>query len=226
MTPPLLAQAATPFFRWDWVGRELDQIWVRTLEHLHLTVLSIALGLAITIVMATVVRWRRSTYGFLSGFSGLLYTIPSLAAFAILALIFGATSLWTPVLALASYALLILLRNTVAGLDAIPAEVREAADGMGYTPTQRFFRVELPLALPVVVAGIRIATVTVVGLVTVTALLGRGGLGHFILSGIRRSIVFPTEIVVGIVLVVVLATLLDLVLLAIEKLLTPWAGRR
>jgi len=226
MTTALVAQATTPFFRWDWVGRELDQIWARTLEHLHLTVLSIALGLAVAVAMAAVVRWRRSTYGFLSGFSGLLYTIPSLAAFAVLARIFGLTSIWTPVLALASYALLILLRNTVAGLDSVPAEVREAADGMGYTPTQRFFRVELPLALPVVVAGVRIATVTVVGLVTVTALLGRGGLGFFILNGFRRSIVFPTEIIVGTVLVVVLATVLDLILLGVERALTPWAGRR
>lgn len=223
----VLGQAAPrAFFRWDWVQRELDTIGDRTLEHLQLTSLSVGLALVVAVLFAAVVRWRRGTYGFLSGLSGLLYTIPSLASFAVLAKVFGLTSLWTPVLALASYALLILLRNTVAGLDAVPAEVREAADGMGFTPTQRFLRVELPLALPVIVAGVRIATVTVVGLVTVTALLGRGGLGFFILDGIRRSIVFPTEIIVGTVLAIVLAAVLDLVLLGVERALTPWAARR
>lgn len=221
-----IAQASTPFFRWDWVSRNVDEIWARTLEHLQLTVLSVGLGMAVAILLAIVVRWRRSTYGVLSGISGLLYTIPSIASFAILARIFGLTSLWTPVLALASYSLLILLRNTVAGLDAVPAHVREAADGMGYTPRQRFLQVELPLALPVVIAGLRIATVTVVGLVTVTALLGRGGLGFFILDGIRRSILFPTEIIVGTVAAVLLAAALDLALLGVERLLTPWGGRR
>lgn len=215
-----------PFFRWDWVTSHLDDLWTRTLEHLQLTVLSVALGLVVALGLAVLVRWRRGTYGFLSGVSGLLYSIPSLAAFALLTAVFGLTSLLTPVLALASYALLILLRNTVTGLDSVPADVLQAADGMGFTPTQRFFKVELPLALPVIVAGLRIATVTVVGLVTVTALLGRGGLGFFILDGFRRSIPFPTEVIVGAVASVMLASVLDLVLLQVERLLTPWAARR
>jgi osmoprotectant transport system permease protein len=213
-----------PFFRWDWVGRNLDGLLARTVEHLQLTGLAVGSGLVVAVLLALIARRWRRTYGLLTGLTGLLYTIPSLAAFALLVPLFG-FSTTTAVIALASYTLLILLRNTVAGLDAVPAEVREAADGMGYTPLRRFVEVELPLALPVIIAGLRIATVTVVGLVTVTALLGRGGLGFYILDGIRRSIPFPTGIIVGTVLAVVLAALLDLLLLLTERALTPWTRR-
>ena len=213
-----------PFFRWDWVGRNLDGLLARTLEHLQLTGLAVGSGLVVAVLLALIARRWRRTYGLLTGLTGLLYTIPSLAAFALLVPVFG-FSTTTAVIALASYTLLILLRNTVAGLDAVPAEVREAADGMGYTPLRRFVEVDLPLALPVIIAGLRIATVTVVGLVTVTALLGRGGLGFYILDGIRRSIPFPTGIIVGTVLAVVLAAVLDLLLLLTERALTPWTRR-
>ena len=222
----VLAQSSgTPFFRWDWVPSHTDDIWAATVEHLQLTGLAVGSGLVVAIGLAVVSRRWRPLYGPLTAASGLLYTIPSLAAFALLVPLFGFTRT-TATIALASYTLLILLRNTVAGLDAVPAEVREAAVGMGYTPVRQFFEVELPLALPVIVAGVRIATVTVVGLVTVTALIGMGGLGAFILNGIRRSIAFPTEIIVGTVASVMLAAVLDLILLGVERSLTPWAARR
>ncbi len=222
----VLAQSTgTPFFRWDWVTSHTDDIWAATVEHLQLTGLAVGSGLVVAIGLAVVSRRWRPLYGPLTAASGLLYTIPSLAAFALLVPLFGFTRI-TATIALASYTLLILLRNTVAGLDAVPAEVREAAVGMGYTPVRQFFEVELPLALPVIVAGVRIATVTVVGLVTVTALIGMGGLGAFILNGIRRSIAFPTEIIVGTVASVLLAAILDLILLGVERSLTPWAARR
>src|SRR5690606_36729276 len=125
--------------------------------------------------------------------------------------------------ALVSLTLLILVRNIVAGVDGVPESVKEAADGMGCSPLRRFFEVDLRLATPTIIAGIRIASVTVVGLVTITVLVGEGGFGVFILDGLRRN--FPTPIVLGVVLSVVLAVTIDVVLVLVERLLTPWAHR-
>lgn len=211
--------------RWSWIGDNVDDIAAATLEHLQLTVLSVLLGLAVAMPLAVLVRRKRWLEGTISGVAGVLYTIPALAAFALLVPLLGVTSLWTPLLPLASYSLLILLRNTLTGLDGVPDRLREAADGLGYRPVRRFLEVELPLALPAVVAGIRVATVTNVGLVTVTALLGRGGLGAFILDGIRRSIPFPTSIIVGTVGAILLAVVLDLALLGVERAIAPWQRR-
>lgn len=211
--------------RWSWIGDNLDDIGAATLEHLQLTVLSVVLGIVVAVPLAVVVRRNRWLEGPVSGTAGVLYTVPALAAFALLVPVFGVTSLWTPLLPLTSYSLLILLRNTLTGLDGVPDELREAADGLGYRPVRRFWEVELPLALPAVIAGIRVATVTNVGLVTVTALLGRGGLGALILDGIRRSIPFPTSIVVGTVGAILLAVLLDLLLLGVERAVAPWQRR-
>lgn len=211
--------------RWSWIGDHTDDLAVATLEHLHLTVLSVALGMVVAVPLAIVVRRRRWLEGTVSGAAGVLYTIPALAAFALLVPLLGVTSLWTSLLPLASYSLLILLRNTLTGLDSVPDELREAADGLGYRRGRRFVEVELPLALPAVVAGVRVAMVTNVGLVTVTALLGRGGLGAFILDGIRRSIPFPTSIIVGTVGAILLAVALDLGLLGLERAVAPWQRR-
>ena len=130
-------------------------------------------------------------------------------------------SVTTVEIGLVSYTLLILIRNTVAGLDAVPGDAKEAALGMGYTRRQLLWRVELPLALPVIVAGLRIATVTTVGLVTVTALIGLGGEGHFILLGLQQF--FSTATLVGAALSVALAVAADLLLLGAQRALTPWA---
>ena len=211
--------------RWSWIGDNLDDLGTATVEHLQLTVLSVLLGLLVAVPLAVLIRRRRWLEGPISGVAGVLYTVPSLAAFALLVPVLGLTSLWTPVLPLATYSLLILLRNTLTGLDSVPEQLREAADAMGYRPVRRFLEVEVPLALPAVIAGIRVATVTNVGLVTVTALLGRGGLGAFILDGIRRSIPFPTSIIVGTVGAIVLAILLDLGLLWLQRAIAPWQRR-
>ncbi|MDQ3864955.1 MAG: ABC transporter permease, partial [Actinomycetota bacterium] len=128
------------------------------------------------------------------------------------------------IIALVAYSLLILIRNTVAGLDAVPAETTDAARGMGLTNRQVLFRVELPLALPVIVAGIRIATVTIIGIATIGAYIAGGGLGEMIFDGINRG--FPTMIITGAVLATALAILADLLLLALERHLRPWARRR
>jgi len=224
----ILAQE-TPLFDWEWVGRNLDAIWERTLEHLALTGVALAVGILIATGLSAVALRRPRVYPTITAATGLLYTIPSLAVFALVAPIVGigtATQRFiTAEIALISYTLLILTRNIVTGINGVPAGVREAATGMGYRDGERVRQIEFPLALPAVMAGIRIATVTVIGLVTVTALLGLGGLGFFILDGLRRSIIFPTEIIVGVALSVTLAALIDISLLGLGRVLTPWAAR-
>jgi osmoprotectant transport system permease protein len=216
----ILAQESGPLFDWDWVVRNWDQIIDRTWEHVTLTVVSVAIGMALSLGLSIVaLRWRR-TYAPITWVTGLLYTIPSLALFALLVPIVGLNAS-NAVIALTSYTLLILIRNTVAGIDGVPPSVVEAADGMGYTRRARFWKMEVPLALPAIVAGIRIATVTTVGLVTVTAVLGLGGYGFFILRGLDTF--FWTQIIVGVTLSVALATVFDLSFVWAQRWLTPWA---
>lgn len=213
---------ASSFVWWDWVGRNLDDIWERTTEHLQLTLVALGVGIAISVVLALVaLRWRR-TYAPITWVSGLLYAIPSVALFAFLVPITGLSFL-TAEIGLVSYTLLILVRNIVAGIDGVPPDVREAADGMGLTPLSRFWRVDVPLATPTIIAGVRIAAVTVIGLVTVTALVGAGGYGVLILDGLGRN--FTTPIVVGATLSIALAVVVDLALLGVQRALTPWARR-
>lgn len=224
----ILAQER-PFVDWAWIARNLDDIWAQTLEHLLLTGVAVGVGLVVAVGISLVaLRWPRS-YESISGATGLLYTIPSLAVFAFMAPMFGIGTVQgrfvTAEVALISYTLLILVKNIVTGVRGVPSETIEAAAGMGYRPREVVRRVQIPLAMPVIIAGLRIATVTVVGLVTVTSLLGMGGLGFFILNGLRKSIVFPTEIIVGVFLSVVLAAALDTLLFAGGRLLTPWARR-
>jgi osmoprotectant transport system permease protein len=212
-----------PFVDWEWVGDHRDDIWQLTIEHLTLTGLAVGIGFAIAMTMAMVaVRWRW-TYGPLAGFCGVLYSIPSLALFGVLVPVTG-LGVVPAQIALVSYTLLILLRNVVAGIDGVPPPVREAADGMGYTRQRRLMQVDLPLALPAIVAGLRIATVTTVGLVTVTALVGEGGYGDLINDGLSRRD-FPTPIVVGTALSIALAIAFDLLFVAFEWLVAPWARR-
>ncbi len=213
---------ASSFVWWDWVWRNLDEIWERTGEHLQLTLVALGVGLAVSVVLSLVaVRWRR-TYAPITWVSGLLYAIPSVALFAFLVPITGLSFL-TAEIGLVSYTLLILVRNIVAGIDGVPPDVREAADGMGLTPLARFWRVDVPLATPTIIAGVRIAAVTVIGLVTVTALVGAGGYGVLILDGLGRN--FTTPIVVGATLSIALAVVVDLTLLGVQRVLTPWARR-
>ena len=221
---PLVA-AEEPFVRWDWVWDHTDDFREAFWEHLTLTAVSVGIGFAISMALALVaVRWRW-TFEPLAGFSGALYAVPSLALFGILLTIpwFG-LGFRTAVTALVTYTLLILLRNIVAGLDGVPAAAREAADGMGYEPWRRMLRVDLPLAIPAIVAGLRIATVTTVGLVTVTSLVGVGGFGGLINDGLSRN--FSTPIVVGTVLSVALAVAFDLAFVVLERLVTPWSRAR
>jgi osmoprotectant transport system permease protein len=152
--------------------------------------------------------------------TGTLYTIPSLALFALLIPYTGLTIL-TAEIGLVSYTLLILIRNIVRGVRGVPADVREAAVGMGYAPGEVLWRIELPLALAVIIAGVRLATISTIGLVTVTSLIGQGGFGFLILIGIQRF--FTTELIAGAVLSVALAIVADALLVLLQRRLTPWA---
>lgn len=216
-----LAQSAAPFIRWDWIGRNLDNIWEATVEHVVLTGMAVGIGLAISMVLSLWSLRSARRFGLVTGVAGVLYSLPSLSAFALLVPFFG-LSRTSALIPLVTYTLLILVRNIVTGIRGVDPAVREAALGMGYTRGALLLKVEIPLALPVIIAGLRIATVTVVGLVTVASLIGYGGLGGLILSGLRRSIIFPTEIVVGTVGAIVLAAVLDGLLLLVQRLLTPW----
>ena len=155
--------------------------------------------------------------------TGILYTIPSLALFAFLVPYTG-LSVLTAEIGLVSYTLLILIRNIVSGIRSVPSDVRDAAQGMGYTPRQILWRIELPLALAVIFAGIRIATITTIGLVTVTALIGEGGLGYFILLGMQE--LFSTPLLVGAVGSILFAIAADSALVLLQRALTPWARVR
>lgn len=211
-----------PWIRWAWIADHTGDVWDRTVQHLTLTAVAVGVGFGIVMAASIVALRFRRTYAPITWVAGMLYTIPSLALFALL-VPFTGLSVLTAEIGLVSYTLLILVRNIVAGIDGVPASVREAATGMGYTRRGAFLRVELPLALPVIVAGLRIAVVTVVGLVTVTALIGQGGYGSFILDGLRRN--FRTPLLLGAALSVALAVCLDLLLLWTERLLTPWRRR-
>src|SRR5438445_1579513 len=184
--PGLLAATADPWVRWDWLNRPRLLILSATRQHLYLTGLAVGIGLALSSVLALAARHWRALEAPILGITGVLYTIPSLALFAFLVPWTGLT-VTTAEIGLVGYTLLILVRNIVAGLDGVPADVRDAAQGMGYSAPRRLLRIQLPLALPTIIAGIRIATVTTIGLVTVTALIGEGGLGSPINDGLHPA---------------------------------------
>jgi osmoprotectant transport system permease protein len=208
---------------WDWIAGNLGQIAEATVDHIVLTGIAVGVGFALSLVFAMLIYRDRRWYGPISGLTGILYTIPSLALFAMLVPITGLT-LVTAEIGLVSYTLLILTRSIVSGLDGVPADVVEAADGMGFTPRGRLARVDFPLAVPLIVAGLRIATVTTIGLVMVTALIGEGGLGNLMLRGFNfRNY---TAVYVGAIVTVVLAVIADAVLIWLGRLATPWSRAR
>jgi osmoprotectant transport system permease protein len=212
----------TKIFDVGWTLGHLGQIGERIVQHLQLTVLPLILGIIISLVLAVWAVRQPRVYAPITLATGLLYTIPSLAAFAVLRPIFGLT-LVTAIVPLTTYTLLILVRNFAAGFTSVPAEILEAAEGMGYTRRQRLFRVELPLSVPLIIAGIRLASVTTIGLATIAAVLGDsfGGLGQLITEGIQTF--FPTKYLLGAALSVLLAFAADFLFVRIEHLVTPWA---
>ncbi len=217
MTP---AQWAQSWFDVPWLVENAGQVGGYLLQHIELTALAVAIGFLISIPAGFLAWSIPALRGPLLGTAGVLYTIPSLALFALLVPFTGLTTV-TAEIGLVAYTLLILMRNVVVGLDGVSPAVRDAAVGMGYRPLKRFLSVDLPLALPVIMAGVRIATVTTIGLVTVTALIGEGGLGQMLTLGLNNE--FKTEIWVGGFLCVVLAILADLGLSRLQRALTPWS---
>ena len=216
---PVVA-VADPWVRWDWVRDHTGVVTSDLGQHLRLTAVALLVGLAIALPLGVLAhRWRRAGTPILA-VAGVVYTVPSLALFALLVPRLG-LSTTTAEVGLVGYTLLILIRNIVTGLDGVPDDVLEAARGMGFTRGRMLWRIELPLAVPAIVAGVRIATVTTIGLVTVTALIGQGGLGQLMLDGLTRD--FRTPLVVGAVLSVALASLADVALLGAQGLVTPWS---
>lgn len=210
---------------WGWIADHLDDIAFRTAQHLWFTVVAVGAGFVISLLLSLAVTRFRGLYGPVTGVAGVIYTIPSLALFAALVPITGLT-FQTGVIPLVLYSLLILVRNIVAGFDAVPADVLEAADGMGFTRARRLRQIELPLAVPLIVTGLRLATVSTIGLVMIVSLIGDnfGALGLFIKEGIQTF--FPTKVYVGAVLSLVIAFGADAVFVTVERALTPWARAR
>jgi len=209
--------------QWDWVARHGGEIGAQLGQHVLLTGLALGFGLLIAFPLAlAAVRWPRF-YGPSLGLTGILFTVPSLALF-ILLIPFTGLSIATSLIGLTIYTLLILFRNIVEGLRGVPADVSEAAKALGYSRGRRLVQVELPIALPVIMAGVRIAAVTTIGMVTVTALIGQGGLGQLFITGFTLH--FTTPLLVGFVLSIVLAVSVDLLLAGLLWWLTPWQRGR
>jgi osmoprotectant transport system permease protein len=214
-----------PLVRWDWVSDHFGAIVGRLEQHLYLAALAVVIGFVISFELAALVVRRRRLYPAVTILATAVYTIPSVAMFVGLVATTGISVVSVEV-PLVLYTIILFVPNIVAGFDAVPADVLEAADGMGYSASQRWRKVELPLAIPLIVAGVRLATVSTIGLVTVSAILGDsfGGLGYYILDGYHRS--FPTEIIVGGLLSIMLAIVVDIALYLLQRRLTPWSAVR
>jgi osmoprotectant transport system permease protein len=209
-------------FCWDWFRENWSDVFVPALgQHVKLTLIAIVVGFAISTVLALLAFRARWTETPITVIAGVLYTIPSLALFQLL-VPFTGLSVLTAEIALVSYTLLILFRNMLEGLRGVPEDVRDAARGMGLTDRQVLWRVELPLALPAVIAGLRIATVTVISLATVAAFIVDEGLGGPIFRAIQSG-VFKTELIAAGVLAIALALVADGLLVLLQRVLTPWA---
>jgi osmoprotectant transport system permease protein len=214
-------------FCWSWVQDNWNSVlWPAVRQHIELTAIAVVIGFVIAFGLALLAHRRRGFETPITVSTGVLYTIPSLALFQILVgFSFLGLNRLTVEIALVSYTLLILFRNTLEGLRGVPDDVREAALGMGLTRGQVLTRVELPLALPAIVAGLRIATVTVISLATVAAFIDDEGLGSPIFRAIQSN-VFKTELFAAGGLAVILALLADAALVIAQRLVTPWAQRQ
>lgn len=220
MSSGLFLAYVDPWVNWDWVSRHVGLILGYLGQHVELTAIAVGFGLVIAVPLGVVAQRRPVLRSVVFTVFDVFYTIPSIAVFVFL-IPYTGLSVVTAEIALVGYAVLILSRNVMVGLDAVPKDVLDAADGMGYRPFARLIRVELPLALPTIFAGLRIATVTTIGLVTVAALIGWGGLGQLILQGFIES--FHTPLVVGMALSIALAFVADLGLAAVQRLALPWS---
>jgi len=211
-----------PLILWDWTFNHLPDIVRRVEEHLILTAIAVGLGFVLAFALSLAIRRVPGLYAPITWVAGVMYSIPSLALFALL-VPFTGLSITTAEIGLVSYTLLILVRNIVGGIRSVPPDVRESAVGMGYSEWQLLWQIELPLGLAVIFAGVRVVLVTKIGLVTVTGVIGQGGLGALILQGIQQF--FATPLVIGAVLSIALAVVLDAVLVAVQQRDTPWTRK-
>jgi osmoprotectant transport system permease protein len=207
---------------WSWIPSNWSLIWQLTWENIKLGVLPALIGLVISLPLGVLAARWRWLYPPVLTVVNVLYAVPSLALFIALIPAFGLTDT-TVIIALTVFSLCVILPNVVAGLRAVPAAVTQAATAMGYGPLRRLVTVELPLAVPVILAGLRIGVVASISLASVGQLIGVSSLGYLFIDGLQRS--FPTEIYVGLFLVIVLALVCDLILVADKRALTPWAPR-
>ena len=201
----------------DWIADNLDRYVDPFWQHVYLTLVSLAIGFAIAFALALLAHRRRWLITPIVQTTGILYTLPSVAVFFLLLPLTGRGNT-TAIVALVAYSLLILFRNVIAGFENVPAEARDAGQGMGLTPRQLLWRVELPLALPEIMAGLRIAATTLVGLAALAFLAGAGGLGAALFADIN----FRSNVLVAGGLAVLLAVVLDLAILGLQRLATPW----
>jgi osmoprotectant transport system permease protein len=201
-----------------WIADNLDRYWDPLLQHVFLTLTAVAIGFVVASALALVAHRRRRLVGPIVNVTGILYTIPSVAAFFLLLPLTGRGNT-TALVALVAYTLLILFRNMMDGLDAVPEESRDAGRGMGLTRRQLLWRVEVPLALPAILAGLRVATTTTVGLAALAFFAGAGGLG----AEINADLAFKSNVVVASALCLLLAAVLDGAILLAQRALTPWS---
>ena len=209
-----------PWVNWTWLSTHVPLFTDALQQHLLLTAIAVAGGLVLSFPLGIAAHRLPSLRNPILAVFGVVYTIPSLALFALLVPYTG-LGFVTAEVGLIGYTVLILVRNLLIGLESVPPEVLDAADGMGYRPMARLLRVELPLALPAIFAGVRIATVTTIGLVTITALIGLGGLGQLINRGLIEN--FHTPLGVATVLSIALALVADLVLIVAQRIAIPWS---
>ena len=213
---------AEPWIDWSWVSSHVPTVLGDLGQHVELTAISLVGGIVIALPLGVAAyRWTGLRLPAL-GLFGAFYTIPSLAFFALMVPYTGISEL-TALVPLTGYNVLILLRNVIVGLDEVPRDVLDAADGMGYRPFARLVQVELPLALPALLAGLRVATVSTIGIITIASVLDLGGLGELIYQGFIES--FRTPLTVGMVLCIALALVADVSLAGVSRLVTPWARR-
>ena len=206
-------------FCFDWARENIDRFGTPTVQHFEMVVISVLLGFAVAFALSLLahrIRWLQPP---LLATTGILYTIPSIAAFFLLLPITG-LGRTTAIIALAVYTLQIIYRNTILGLSNVPNSVKEAARGMGLTERQVLWRVELPLAVPEIVAGLRIAIVSTVAIATLAVFIGGGGLGTQIYGS--GNLTFPTSIIIAAGIVILMAMALDAILLVAQRFLTPW----
>lgn len=213
--------SAGPLLQWSYVTGNTGAILSALGTQAELSAIAVVIGFAISLPLAVLVWRHTSARPVVLGVAGVLYTIPSLALFAVIQPVVGYFSTTAAELPLITYTLLILIRNILAGLDAVPADVREAARAAGYRPLAQLVRVDLPLALPSIFAGLRVATVTVVGLVTITAFIGQNVLGQLITQGFEQT--YNSPITVALVLSILLAGLGDLLFVVLERCSVRWA---